>query len=377
LQIGTLAFDLKSHQDSEVLRPKAKDQTNANGTGLIGQCEGVKMQQNRFVVLTGHLNDYPLSDLVGILRHQRKTGRLLIECAAGPAHFFFQEGELVDAQLNEHGGLQAICIALAQPPASFNFNPLITPSRRSIEDSLQRTVSELFGCWDDTTVQIEAEPVDTPLLVSAPESADVASPYHQLRGREVERLALTGMVARLSAKQRASFLLMAAAGLMMLGLSTVIAVMGGFKTQNSAGLSEIPTAQAAGVASKSEARPIQPVLKNARDFTRIRPAGTDQSNRHSNRDSKNRSEANSTSGDSSERAKATKGDEQTSGNGTQAVTVVMQIENGRVLKASIANPRPGMDSYEALALRIARQRRFPSQSNGSETVKIAVGNPDK
>ena len=41
----------------------------------------------------------------------------------------------------------------------------------------------------------------------------------------------------------------------------------------------------------------------------------------------------------------------------------MQIENGRVLKASIANPRPGMDSYEALALRIARQRRLPNDAN--------------
>jgi hypothetical protein len=50
----------------------------------------------------------------------------------------------------------------------------------------------------------------------------------------------------------------------------------------------------------------------------------------------------------------------------------MQIENGRVLKASIANPKPGMDSYEALALRIARQRRFPTTTSGAETVTISV-----
>ena len=49
------------------------------------------MQNNRFVVLTGHLSNYPLSDLVGILRHQRKSGRLLIEYAKGPATFFFQK----------------------------------------------------------------------------------------------------------------------------------------------------------------------------------------------------------------------------------------------------------------------------------------------
>ena len=53
------------------------------------------MQSNRFIVLTGHLSNYPLSDLVGILRHQRKSGRLLIEYPKGPAMFFFNDGELV------------------------------------------------------------------------------------------------------------------------------------------------------------------------------------------------------------------------------------------------------------------------------------------
>ena len=50
----------------------------------------------------------------------------------------------------------------------------------------------------------------------------------------------------------------------------------------------------------------------------------------------------------------------------------MQVENGRVLKASIANPKPGMESYEALALRIARQRRFAPSVNGGESVTISV-----
>jgi len=113
------------------------------------------MQNSRFVVLTGHLSDYPFSDLVGILRHQRKTGRLTIEYPKSPATFFFHEGELVDAQLNGLTGLQALCVALAQPEAAFNFNPLIQPSRRSIAPSLQRVVSELCGCWDESDLQID------------------------------------------------------------------------------------------------------------------------------------------------------------------------------------------------------------------------------
>src|SRR6185369_8756639 len=133
---------------------------------------------NRFVVLTGHLSNYPLSDLVGILRHQQKSGRLLIEYPKGPATFFFQNGELIDARMNDLAGLQAICVALAQPDASFNFNPLILSPRRSIDASLQRAVSELFGCWDESALQIETvrsedEPVLPPLqLRPEPSQAD-------------------------------------------------------------------------------------------------------------------------------------------------------------------------------------------------------------
>ena len=165
---------------------------------------------DRFVVLTGHLNNYPLPDLIGILRHQRKSGRLLIEYPKGPATFFFQNGELIDARMNELTGLQAIVVAMAQPEAAFNFNPLIQSSRRSIEPSLQRVVSELLGCWDESALQIEA----TPLV------REVAA--------RPEPLALPP-APRSSLIQQRSVLLVTAV-LIGVGLSTVIAVTGGFKS---------------------------------------------------------------------------------------------------------------------------------------------------
>jgi hypothetical protein len=59
----------------------------------------------------------------------------------------------------------------------------------------------------------------------------------------------------------------------------------------------------------------------------------------------------------------------------RSVKVVLQIDNGLVSGASIGNHKPGMDAYEALALRIARQRRYPSKS-GQETVTIKVLPPE-
>lgn len=57
------------------------------------------------------------------------------------------------------------------------------------------------------------------------------------------------------------------------------------------------------------------------------------------------------------------------------VTVVMQVVNGRVAQASVANPRPGMEAYEASALRIARQRRFPPGTAGQEKLQIKIDGP--
>jgi Domain of unknown function (DUF4388) len=294
------------------------------------------MQNNRFVVLTGHLSNYPLSDLVGILRHQHKSGRLLIEYPKGPATFFFQNGELIDARMNDLLGLQAICVALAQPEASFNFNPLIQSPRRSIDPSLQRAVAELFGCWDDSALQIES--------TVAPESlkASAGNGSRTLAGRRSEPLALPPGPASLA--QPRSVLLIAAAVVIVIGLSTVIAVTGGFKANQAAG-PPFPQSQTQAAPATAQAEPA---------IRQTTPAIVAKSKRSSSE---------------RKQEKQPKAEPEQS---SQAIKVVMQIENGRVLKASIANHKPGMDSYEALALRIARQRRYAATVNGGETVTINV-----
>jgi uncharacterized protein DUF4388 len=283
------------------------------------------MQNNRFLVLTGHLNNYPLSDLVGILRHQKKTGRLLIEYPKGPATFFFHEGELVDARFNDLTGLQAICVALAQPDAAFNFNPMIPATRRSIDPSLQRAVSELFGCWDESALQIET-------------TATTAVPLEP----KPEPLALPP--AQPSALRQRSLIFMAGAVLAGVGLSTVIAITGGFNASPPAAAAEVPrtTGSSANpvlsVPSPSETG--RPLVNSAKPKPRPKPSNTDNT-------------------DNTEEKQP-------------AIKVLMQIENGRVLNASIANHKPGMDGYEAMALRIARQRRYAPTVSGGQTVTISV-----
>ena len=314
------------------------------------------MQNNRFVVLTGHLSNYPLSDLVGILRHQRKSGRLLIEYPKGPATFFFQNGELIDARMNDLAGLQAICVALAQPEASFNFNPLIQSPRRSIEPSLQRAVSELFGCWDESALQIESS-VEPPALDAAERPA-AGSSSRTLSGRRSELLALPPGPSSLA--QKRSLLLVVAAVVMVVGLSAVVAIVGGFQTEQAAAAPPVQPSQ-------THAAPVVAPAESPKASL----AAVARPNRSSERKEEKRTKQDDIKAETvaeAQPAPANVEPEQT----PASIKVVMQIENGRVLKASIANHKPGMDSYEAMALRIARQRRYPAKMNGGETVTINV-----
>jgi len=316
------------------------------------------MQNNRFVVLTGHLSNYSLSDLVGILRHQKKSGRLLIEYAKGPATLFFENGELVDVHLNELSGLQAICVLLSQPDASFNFNPLIRSSQRSIDLSMQRVVSELFGCWDETAVQIEAPPSTRPLELESDiphEAAAIPAP--------VERLALPPAPRAIT--QRKSIYVIAAAVIIVIAISTVIALTANLNRREGEATAVVDRSAVAAAVENSSANKPKPNEVANRESGRARSVYAEQ-----HRDNKPATKRVTDVPDQAESSPSSANDSVATK--SRSISVVMQIENGRVLNASIANHAAGMDNFEALALRIARQRRYPTGKNGNETVTISV-----
>ena len=348
------------------------------------------MQQSRFVILTGHLKDYPLSDLVGILRHQKKTGRLVIEYPKGPASFYFKEGELVDAQLDNLSGLQAVCVAVAQPPSSFNFNPLINPPKRSIENSMQRVVSEILGCWDEYGLEIEAitpsrSGVQPGLAVkAAPQPALLpAAPAISFSqtSRTDQALVFSSVALEVPKSGYGRPLwAIAAVGLLLLGLSSVIAITRGFGT-SIAPAASLPTPVEQTViapekrASEQIAAPQDEDLGTPADVSKKSSgAATASSNRKANSPRAERETPEPVVPSSQNETVAVEKSQPSRENTSKAepVRVILKIENGRVAQASIANHKPGMDAVEALALRIARQRRYPGKGSGSESVVIKV-----
>ena len=359
------------------------------------------MASTRFTVLTGHLSQYSLADLIGILRHQRKTGRLLIEYMGSPAILFFKDGDLVDAQYNTLIGVQAIFVSFVQPAAAFNFNPLIQPTRFSIDSEQQRVILELLGCWTE----------EVKVVRSAPRSVEV--PSYEVPGQELQshdvNLLLTGSLhdngapmieggellalpagppqqsTRATSTKRPLFLAMGTFVLLLVfGLPTLIAISN--KARKPV---PIPTAQEPGnVLSNQVAQPLdagkpslpypesvatapgilvspkrereQPSNQTPSETATkevIAPPATDKAVTQSSPDTVVASPAEKTK------------QPETSG---QTVKVVMRIENGRVVQATIGDRRPGSEAYESLALRIARQRRYPTGVNKQETLIMKV-----
>ena len=357
------------------------------------------MQHTRFIVLTGHLNDYPLSDLISILRHQRKTGRLLIEYPGSPGAFYFQDGNLVDAQLGTLNGIQAVCVALAQPNSSFNFNPLIEPTRYSINSSSQKVILELLGCWEERILETESvSRIDTASLAPPPEAPELPEFRQEALAEAREVLALPPPASAHRASYRKRVILGASAvGILLLILPLVIALTSRFSKQEAAAPSATPSTIPAAkdsapsmignnsaslpgaVESGVKAVPMagEPGKEPSKERRSKREPSSEERNRSSfEKKDDSAAPALINAAPSSEKAIAKSDAAKNQGTaGAQAIKVVMQIENGRVAQASVANRRPGMEAYEALALRIARQRRYPAKATGQETMLIKVNPP--
>jgi hypothetical protein len=56
------------------------------------------------------------------------------------------------------------------------------------------------------------------------------------------------------------------------------------------------------------------------------------------------------------------------------ISVQLTIEDGLVAGAQIRNRQPGAEAFEATALHIARQRRYPPGTSRTETVVVRVAN---
>jgi hypothetical protein len=358
------------------------------------------IERTQFVVLTGHLDDRPLPDLVRTLRAQRKSGRLQVEYADAPGSFFFEDGQLVDAQLGNLRGVEALYAALSLRGAAFNFNPLVRPPERSIDRQGQKFISDLVEVprrenlseirvagkelHAPQSVPRELPPAPQTALVRLEPSAAAALTAPLEARLDAVELAIFNASRRFS-RERLAYMIAIA---FLVGLTVVTALQAIFTPIKSA-----PASVAAQTNTKSDAANAS-VGASVADATHTTTAATtvkqEQPGAVANETGRVASSQPSSVAKKTEvtakqtqaaaqsaqlaslQRDARKAAQDSSARGAYVVHVLMEVKDGRVTEARVLNPRSGAGAYEALALRMARQRRYPDNFTGGDTWKIRV-----
>jgi hypothetical protein len=332
------------------------------------------IERTQFVVLTGHLDDQPLPELIRRLRVQRKTGRLQVEYADGPAAFFFDEGQMVDAQMGSLRGVEALYAALALEGASFNFNPLVRPPERSIDEQGRRFIEDLADAprreglaeiraegrgleASPPSLHLQQNPQQNPARL-LPSAAELTAPLE-------ERLtAVEGAIVSASTRFSRERLVYAVVIGFLVGLSLIMtldALYGPFFRRPATVAALEPPAPRTTVVNAAPSPAVTAVKDTGGDATK-------------------RSPEESTSPQQAQAlvpaAAAVIGSRRVDGapaaRREYVVEVLVEVKNGVVTDARVWNPRPGAAAYESVAVKMARERRYPAGFTGGERLRIRV-----
>jgi len=338
------------------------------------------IDSTRFVVLTGHLDEQPLPDLIRKLRVLKKSGRLQVEYADTPGAFFFEDGQLVDAQLGSLRGVEALYSALALGGASFNFNPLVRPPERSIDRQGQQFIRDLVEAPRReglAEVRAVGAQLDAPHAssTSLPQGAQLQlPPAAELMAPLEERLtAVEDAIHTTSHRFSRERLIYAVVIGFLAGLSIVTTlgvIYGPFRSK--------PVAVAGAASDKaaiegSRASPNAPKATQQENVATGSERGGVPPASDSNQNAKPATEGAqplvpSTAAVISTRRSA----DALTVRGSYVVQVLVEVKGGRVTDARVWNPRPGAGAYESVALKMARERRYPESFSGSERLRIIV-----
>lgn len=330
-----------------------------------------KIERTQFVVLTGHLDEQPLPELIRRLRVQRKSGRLQVEYGDGPAAFFFDEGQMVDAQLGGLRGVEALHAALALEGGSFNFNPLVRPPERNIDEQGRHFIEDLIEApRREALAEVRTggrglEAVSTHLApqqataLQLPSAAELTAPLE-------ERLtAVEGAIVSASNRFSRERLAYAVVISFLVGLSliTTLNVLYGpfFRKPAPAAASAAPPPPA------PRANEPAPAATNPAATNKETAAPTPSPVADANQQQANPPVP---------AAAAVVGSRRVDGSPQvrreYVVEVLVEVKNGVVTDARVWNPRPGAAAYESVAVKMARERSYPAGFTGGERLRIRV-----
>ena len=341
------------------------------------------IERTQFVVLTGHLDEQPLPELIRRLRVQRKSGRLQVEYPDGPGSFFFEDGQMVDARLGALRGVEALYAALSLDGASFNFNPLVRPPERNIDRQGQQFIWDLIeGPRREglAEIKVAGRELDAasghPLPERPPRQLPAAA--EELVAPLAERLtaveeAIVSTSRRFS-RERLTYAMVIGflSGLALVTTFSLIFDPFSRKPAATAGMPAGPKTDAPAGTGAASASSAGTASGGRQEGAATERGGVSQSPKANERAATGRAEDETPVPSAAAVVGTRRADGFAPPRGEYVVQVLVEVKDGRVVDARVWNPRPGAGAYEAVALKMARERRYPDSFTGSERLRIRV-----
>lgn len=369
-----------------------------------------------------NFSDRSLLEVVALISSQAESGRLKITGTTRGA-FFFRCGKLVDAHMGPFSGFQAVNLAVSVGRVKLSFDPTIPSQLSNFHVASERHILKArFGieaadpkAEESSAIIDQQEPVVAQATPAAelPEEVETAAATpaattstaannrpperpqsiprtvqtisaaakNEPRLREREIISLPGRLHDSSPQRKFA----AVAGFAVFGLivPVSVALVSHWTSSSEARPSRLAQPEAAVGANPSAAESPQPApseetkpqnIEEPRVISRQSPAelASDTSETATATTPAKIQPAVektvSVPAKSAESPAPTEVEKASS----QTIAIVVEINEGHVTEAYVKTPQHGMAAYEATALRLARQRRFPKSTNRRETINLQV-----
>lgn len=274
--------------------------------------------------LHGNFKECSLPDLLSMLASKAETGRLDINLEESPtAQLYLMNGKPVDCCLGYLRGLEALDVLLTYDEGTFRFSSGIVPPNLMFRNGRERNLAGLGA------TRLDAEPTQER------EAAEELGSAAQSTNGKYRGAPVIAVLASL------------ALGVGLTIGSVIASIQHSAKAEATVLKSE----------SRIEGAPVLVPRTSSKEQPRSSPSTmpvrtVQPSNKMIVED-----------------PDTTKLKQQSPK--VVSIPVIVRIEDGRVVEAYAAKPEPGQEAFEATAVRLARQRRFNTES-GTETIVLTI-----
>ncbi|HEY6188705.1 MAG TPA: DUF4388 domain-containing protein [Pyrinomonadaceae bacterium] len=343
------------------------------------------------MALTGELSDLSLAELIEFFCNQRKTGRLKVIYPHLPGYFYIQAGALVDARIGSLSGIDAVYYALTLPNASFSFDAEYDAEQRTIHQPWTQVVLEGLRRMDEGIAP--ESPINKEEL---PDEKDLEEAFESVISdgdREASALPMAMTVDSMASGggRKKKFFVAAAIVVLMCVAATVVLTNRYARAESTASIPPLVLSDmgenrsdaSSGVAADSPAQQLAETSVSDQGMTEESSAHASDASMRLLREREARERERRKAEEltdswpaktiapgespapspSTPAASATKKPEAPKAGPKTATVQVTYDEAGRVTQASGSDPT---------ALRIARQKRFPSGKPGTTTITIPI-----